>query len=97
MAADATKGRLVLTHSTYLPGLVDILKRLVLSPGIQTVTPAVIVRARSHAPHFKLRVSVPTRGGYKLIARHGKSFQEVFVITELSQGDLEQAIAAAIG
>lgn len=97
MAPEMAKGRLVLTHSTYLPGLVDILKRLVLQPGIQTVTPAVIGRARSHAPQFKLRISVPTRGGYKLIARQGKSFQEVFVITDLSQPDLEQAIALAIG
>ncbi|MEB3274462.1 MAG: DUF2103 domain-containing protein [Prochlorothrix sp.] len=97
MAPDAAKGRLVLTHSTYLPGLVAILKRLVLNPGIQTVTPAVIGRARSHAPRFKLRVSTPTIGGYKLIARHGKSFQEVFVVTDLSQADLEQAIVLAIG
>ncbi|KKJ00932.1 DUF2103 domain-containing protein [Prochlorothrix hollandica] len=90
-------GRLVLTHSTYLPGLVAILRRLVLQPGIQTVTPAVIGRAKSHTPKLRIRISVPTLGGYKLIARHGKTFQEVFVVTDLSQLDLEGAIATAIG
>jgi hypothetical protein len=89
-------GRLVLTHSTYLPGLVAILQRLVTQPGIQTITPAVIGPARSHAPQFKIRISVPVLGGYKLIARQGKSFQEVFVVTTLPLTDLQGAIEAAI-
>jgi hypothetical protein len=41
-------------------------------------------------------VSVPIRGGFKLIARKGKTFQEVFLLTTLSQEDLEEAIAQVL-
>ena len=88
-----TKGRVVITHSTYIPGLIDSLEKLAACIGIQTVTPAVISRAKSNAPHFRLKVSVPIAGGYKLIARKGKSAQEVFVITSWTKGELERAIA----
>lgn len=90
------RGRLVWNHSTHLPGLIPILEKLILADGIQTVTPAVIGRARSNVPTLKLKVSVPIRGGYKLIARKGKTFQEVFVITCLSQEELETAIASVM-
>ncbi|MEL7141647.1 MAG: DUF2103 domain-containing protein [Cyanobacteria bacterium J06554_3] len=83
----------MITHSTYLPGLIAVLEKLAKFPHIQTITPAVISRVRSNAPKFRMKVSVPITGGYKLIARDRKSAQEVFVITELSQQDLENAIA----
>jgi hypothetical protein len=63
---------------------------------IQTVTPGRLSTVRSHAPHLRLKISVPIRGGFKLIARKGKSAQEVFVLTGLSQPQLEQAIQTAI-
>ncbi|MEM9246515.1 MAG: DUF2103 domain-containing protein, partial [Cyanobacteria bacterium P01_F01_bin.153] len=47
-------------------------------------------------PKFLLKVSVPIRGGFKLIARKGKTTQEVFVITHLSKPQLEMAIATII-
>lgn len=87
------KGRVVITHSTYIPGLIDLLQKLANYTGVQTVTPAVISRAKSNSPHLRLKVSVPIRGGYKLIARKGKSAQEVFVITRRTKGELERAIA----
>lgn len=87
-------GRLVWNHSTHLPGLIPILERLVKCSGIRTVTPAVLSRSRSNAPHLRLKISVPIRGGFKLIARKGKSTQEVFVLTELERPELEQAIAS---
>ena len=93
---DATGGRLVWNHSTHLPGLIPILKRLINCPGIRTVTPAVLKRVRSNAQTFRLKVSVPIQGGFKLIARKGKTAQEVFVITELSKNELEDAIAHII-
>ena len=37
-----------------------------------------------------------TRGVYKLIARHGKTAQEVFVVTDLTKEDLEKAIAGVL-
>jgi Predicted metal-binding protein (DUF2103) len=89
----ATPGRLVWNHSTHLPGLIPILKQLTQVDGITTITPAVIGRTKSHIPNFKIKISAEIRGGYKLIARKGKMFQEVFVLTELSQEDLLAAIA----
>ncbi len=86
------KGRLVWNHSTHLDGLIPVLEKLIKVTGIGTVTPGVISRAKGHCPHLKLRVSVPIRGGYKAIARQGKTVQEVFIVTDLSQKDLESAI-----
>jgi hypothetical protein len=96
MAADSSKGRVVWNHSTHLPGLIPILERLTLRSGIETITPAVIGQTRSNAAKLHLKVSVPIRGGFKLIARKGKTFQEVFVLTRLSQPELEAAIAEAL-
>lgn len=89
---DIASGRLVWNHSTHLPGLIAILKRLVQVPGIGTITPAVIGRTKSHMPNLKIKISAEIRGGYKLIARKGKMFQEVFVLTELSREELLAAI-----
>jgi hypothetical protein len=86
-------GRLVLNHSTHIPGLIKRLEKLVKYDGVQTITPGVIGPVRSHAPHLLLKVSVPIRGGFKLIARHGKTVQEVFILTSLDQEQLETAIA----
>lgn len=90
------KGRIVWNHSTHLPGLIPILERLTHLEGIQTITPAVIGSARSNAPTLQIKVSVPIRGGFKLIARKGKTFQEVFLLTSLSKEELEVAIHQAI-
>jgi hypothetical protein len=90
-------GRLVITHSTYLEGLIPLLKRLVRHPRIDTITPAVIARVRGRAPELRLRVSAPITGGWKLLARRGSSAQEVFVVTELDAPELQQAIARELG
>ncbi len=95
--AGASKGRLVWNHSTHVPGLIPVLTALTQVEGISTITPAVIGRARSNAPTLNIKISVPVRGGFKLIARKGKLFQEVFVITGLSRDALETAIALALG
>ncbi len=92
----SSTGRLVLNHSTHIPGLIAILDRLTQQVGVQTITPGVIGPARSHAPKMILKVSVPIRGGFKLIARQGKTVQEVFVIASLEQAELEAAIAAIL-
>lgn len=86
-------GRLVWNHSTHIDDLIPKLEKLLPYEGIETVTPGVISRAKKHSPKLTLRVSVPIRGGYKLIARHGKSVQEVFIVTKLTQTDLELLIA----
>lgn len=90
------RGRLVLNHSTHVAGLVPVLERLIQVAGIQTITPGVISRTRGHAPQLKLRISVPIQGGFKMVARRGKSVQEVFVLTSLSQETLTEAVQAII-
>jgi len=87
------QGRLVLNHSTHIPGLISILEKLIRIEEVQTVTPAVIGSVRSHSPRLKLKISVPIRGGFKAIARQGKTVQEVFILTTLNQDQLESAIA----
>lgn len=91
-----TEGRLVWNHSTHLPGLIPILERLIQQDGIGTVTPGVIGSVKAHAPQMKLKISVPIRGGFKVIARQGKTVQEVFILTRLSQEELELALLKAM-
>jgi hypothetical protein len=88
----SSDGRIVWNHSTHLDGLIPILEKMITYEGISTVTPAVLSRSRSHCPKMKLRVSVPIRGGYKIIARCGKTVQEVFVLTQLDKPELEAII-----
>ena len=87
-------GRVVITHSTYVDGLIPWLKRLAKQQGIQTITPAVISRVRGRCQTLQLRVSSPIRGGYKLMARKGSMAQEVFVVTELDAEQLRSAVQA---
>lgn len=95
-APKGPRGRVVLTHSTHLPGLIAVLQKLATHTQIKTLTPAVISRGRSNAPKLRLKMSVPIRGGFKLIGRKGKSIQEVFVITDLSAEQMAAAIEAVM-
>lgn len=89
-------GRLVVTHSTYLEGLIPLLRRLAADPAIDTVTPAVIARVRGRSEGLRLRISAPIRGGHKLVARRGGSVQEVFVVTELSRDALQTRLEGLV-
>ncbi|MFM7653531.1 MAG: DUF2103 domain-containing protein [Vulcanococcus sp.] len=89
-------GRLVITHSTYVDGLIPVLKRLARHPAVETITPAVISRVRGRAPQLRLRVSTPITGGWKLVARRGTSAQEVFIVTALTALELEQQIGTVL-
>ena len=93
---NTASGRLVLNHSTHIPGLIPVLERLTKLDGIQTITPGVIGRVKGHAPKLHLRISVPIRGGFKVIARQGKTVQEVFILTALNQDELENAISSIL-
>lgn len=95
-AASQKTGRLVWNHSTHMHGLIPILERLVYLDGIKTVTPGEIGRVKGHMPKMELRVSVPIQGGFKIIARQGKTVQEVFILTILAREQLEEAIAIAM-
>jgi hypothetical protein len=82
-------GRVVITHSTYIDGLIALLRRLADVPGIDTVTPAVICRVKGRSPLLRVRVSAPITGGHKLVARLGTSAQEVFVVTPMDRHELQ--------
>lgn len=87
-------GRLVVTHSTHVEGLIPLLRRLAEVRGVKTVTPAVLSRVRGRSLSLSLRISTPISGGYKLVARRGGMAQEVFVVTALSRGDLQSCVDA---
>jgi hypothetical protein len=89
-------GRVVITHSTYVEGLIPVLQALARQPGIDTITPAVIARVRGRSPKLQLRISAPINGGHKLVARRGSSVQEVFVVTGLSAESLRPLLEAAL-
>jgi hypothetical protein len=84
--------RLVITHSTYVEGLIPLLRRLATVPDIDTITPAVIARVRGRSIGLRLRVSSPITGGHTLRARRGSTAQEVFVVTRLSRDQLQEAL-----
>jgi hypothetical protein len=93
-------GRVVITHSTYIEGLIPLLRELAEDPLIGTITPAVISRTRGRTPRLSLRVSTPITGGHKVNARRAGSAQEVFVLTGLDreglQGRLDQLLARSV-
>lgn len=90
-------GRVVITHSTYIEGLIPLLKLLAQDPSISTITPAVISRVRGHSPQLSLRVSTPITGGHKVNARRAGTAQEVFVLTTLDRDDLQQRLDQLAG
>lgn len=85
-------GRVVITHSTYIEGLIPLLKLLAQDPRVSTVTPAVISRVRGRSSQLSLRVSTPINGGHKVNARRASTAQEVFVVTSLSREDLQDRL-----
>ena len=89
-------GRLVLTHSTYIEGLVNVLKRISDEEKISTITPGVIKRVRGKCEGLRIKVSVKIRYGYKLIARKGNMSQEVFIMTILKEQEINELILKSI-
>ena len=85
-------GRVVITHSTYVEGLIPLLRKLALHPQVDTITPAVISRVRGRSQGLRLRISAPLMGGWKLVARRGSSAQEVFLTTNLDREALQSAV-----
>ncbi len=82
-------GRVVITHSTYIDGLIPILKKLAANKRIKTITPAIISKVRGRSSKLVIRVSVMTIGGFKAIARKGQSAQEIFINTDMQMDELQ--------
>lgn len=87
-------GRVVRTHSTYIPGLLKVLRKLAAVEGITTCTPGVIRHGRANAQTFQLRITrpLPWGGGFKAVARKGRSSQEVFITTRLDKAVIQSAV-----
>ena len=85
-------GRIVLNHSTYIDGLIPILKKLASNTNIKTITPAIISKSRGKSSKLIIRISVKTISGYKAIARKGQTAQEVFISTNLGKDELKKLI-----
>tara|TARA_B100000900_G_C20013043_1_gene486662 strand:- start:114 stop:392 length:279 start_codon:yes stop_codon:yes gene_type:complete len=82
-------GRIVITHSTYIEGLIPVLKKLATHEKIKTVTPAIISKVRGRSSKLIIRVSVIITGGFKAIARKGQSAQEIFITTDMNIDELK--------
>ncbi len=89
-------GRLVITHSSYIDGLIPLLEKLSRIEGINTITPATIKRVKGHTEKLSLRISTKTNIGYKVLARKGKTVQEVFIVTKLDKDRLEKIVVDVI-
>ncbi len=85
-------GRIVITHSTYIEGIIPILKQLANDNRIKTVVPGVIKQTKARSNGMKIKVTKKIMGGYKLLTRKGNSVQEVFVVTQLDKSLLESKL-----
>ena len=86
-------GRIVINHSTHIPGLIAALQRLAETKGVSTIVPGRLYTAGGRQAILTIRVTVPTEGGFKMLARKGSQTQEVFIVTDLDRDTLEGAIA----
>ena len=85
-------GRLVQNHSTHIQGLIKWLKKIAESKEIKTVTPASLSKTNGRGESLRLKVTVQTNDGYKLLARKGKLVQEVFLVTRLEKNEIIEII-----
>ena len=85
-------GRLVHTHSTYIEGLIELLKKISKEKSILTITPGVISRARSNSNKFTIKITREVQGGHRAIARKGRTIQEIYILSNLSKEGLKAII-----
>jgi Predicted metal-binding protein (DUF2103) len=92
------QGKLKVEHSI-LDGLRKVLERLLEGnpAAIRSIIPGVIRPVRDAKGEVRIRVTVPTTNGWKAIALSAGARQELFISTNLSKDQLEQAIRHASG
>lgn len=89
------QGKLKVEHSI-LDGVRDLLERLLAAnPAIRSVIPGVIRPVRDAKGGVKIHITVPTANGWKAIALSAGARQELFISTNLSKDQLEEAIRQA--
>jgi Predicted metal-binding protein (DUF2103) len=91
------QGKLKVEHAI-LDGVRDVLERLLEdNPLIRSVIPGVIRPVRDARGLVQIRITVPTLNGWKAIAFSAGARQELFISTNLSKDQLEQAIRRVVG
>ena len=95
MRLRTAKDRLKIEHSI-IDGVRPILEELLAAtPEIRSIIPGVIRPVRDARGKVKVRVTVPTQNGWKAIALSAGARQELFISTEMTQEQLETALAKA--
>lgn len=86
--------RLVLNHSTFIEGLLPLLRRLAAELEDGVVIPGVIGRTRGRTESLMLKLSprCPLTGSYKILCRRGRTVQEVLVVSKAPQDHVEGAL-----
>ncbi len=87
-------GRLVKTHSTYIEGLIKKLKKIKKHEKIKTITPGVIGATNGKVEKLTIKVTRETENGFKLVARKGKEYQEVYLIGSIEKNILQKLLNA---
>jgi hypothetical protein len=96
MRLRTVRGKLKVEHSI-IPGVREFLERLLeASPAIRSVIPGVIRPVRDARGSVQVRVTVPTKNGWKAIALSAGARQELFISTPLAREELERLIAQAL-
>ncbi len=96
MRLRAAKNRLKVEHSI-LDGLRPVLQELLeANPSIQSIIPGVIRRVRDAKGKVRIRITIPTRNGWKGIALASGARQELFISTAMSKEELEEALRAVL-
>ena len=89
------KDRLKIEHSI-IDGVRGVLEELLASnPEIRSVIPGVIRPVRDAKGKVRVRVTVPTQNGWKAIALSAGARQELFISTDWTKEQLEQALLRA--
>lgn len=96
MRLRAANNRLKVEHSI-IEGLRPILERLLGNcSSIGTIIPGRIRRVRDAKGPVKIRITTPTRTGWKAIALSSGARQELFVTTKMSRDELERALQSSL-
>ena len=96
MRLRAANNRLKVEHSI-LDGLRPVLEQLLeANPSIESIIPGVIRRVRDAKGKVRIRITIPTRNGWKGIALASGARQELFISTAMSKEELEAALQAVL-
>jgi hypothetical protein len=97
MRLRTAKDRLKIEHSI-IDGLREVLEELLAKNAeIRSVIPGVIRPVRDARGKVKVRVTVPVQNGWKAIALSAGARQELFVSTDWTKEQVEQAFEQIIG